>query len=201
MEGDFFCKSKRNFKWRIKFEGRASSGGSWCCSSAGSWLAALLPWSKSFKNLAVFVKWAQKGTLHVPKPQLSLSKMISNQVWVCVVPKEEAVTRIMERDSKSREEAERRVASQLSNAERVAQVSRRNSSQSTFNKQSNSLNLFSGKHGALHSLASRCDPKTSWGSSEEVTKRVGEQWWQLKKCWRWGFVGCDIWSLSEGLHN
>ena len=51
--------------------------------------------------------------------------MISNQVWVCVVPKEEAVTRIMERDSKSREEAERRVASQLSNVERVAQVSRR----------------------------------------------------------------------------
>ena len=69
--------------------------------------------------------------------------MISNQVWVCVVPKEEAVTRIMERDSKSREEAERRVASQLSNVERVAQVSRRrNSSQSTFKKQSNSLNLF-----------------------------------------------------------
>ena len=100
--------------------------------------------------------------VHTPKPPLSPSKMISNQVWVCVVPKEEAVTRIMERDSKSREEAERRVASQLSNAERVAQVSRRrNSSQSTFKKQSNSLNLFSGKHGALHSLASRCDPKTS----------------------------------------
>ena len=79
-----------------------------------------------------------------------------------MVPKEEAVTRIMERDNKSREEAERRVASQLSNAERVAQVSRReNSSQSSFKKQSNSLNLFSGEHGALHSLASRCDPKTS----------------------------------------
>ena len=79
-----------------------------------------------------------------------------------MVPKEEAVTRIMERDSKSREEAERRVASQLSNAERIAQVSRRrNSSQSTFKKQSNSFNLFSGKHGALHSLSSRCDPKTS----------------------------------------
>ena len=79
-----------------------------------------------------------------------------------MVPKEEAVTRIMERDSKSREEAERRVASQLSNAERVAQVSRRrNSSQSTLKKQSISLNQFSGKHGALHSLASRCDPKTS----------------------------------------
>ena len=74
------------------------------------------------------------------------SKMISNQVWVCVVPKEEAVTRIMERDSKSREEAERRVASQLSNAERVAQASRRrNSSQSSFKKQSDSLNHFSGK--------------------------------------------------------
>ena len=60
-----------------------------------------------------------------------------------MVPKEEAVTRIMERDSKSREEAERRIASQLSNAERVAQVSRRrNSSQSTLKKQSISLNLF-----------------------------------------------------------
>ena len=52
----------------------------------------------------------------------------------------------MERDSKSREEAERRVASQLSNAERVAQASRRrNSSQSTFKKQSDSLSHFSGK--------------------------------------------------------
>ena len=46
-----------------------------------------------------------------------------NQVWVCVVPREEAVTRIMDRDGRSREEAERRVASQLSNAERVSQAS------------------------------------------------------------------------------
>ena len=38
------------------------------------------------------------------------------QVWVCVVPREEAVIRIMERDGRSREEAERRVCSQLSNA-------------------------------------------------------------------------------------
>ena len=38
------------------------------------------------------------------------------QVWVCVVPREEAVVRIMERDGRSREEAERRVCSQLSNA-------------------------------------------------------------------------------------
>ena len=41
---------------------------------------------------------------------------IHYQVWVCVVPQEEAVTRIMDRDGKSKEEAERRVASQLSNA-------------------------------------------------------------------------------------
>ena len=47
----------------------------------------------------------------------------NNQVWVCVVPREEAVTRIMDRDGRSREEAERRVASQLSNAERVSQAS------------------------------------------------------------------------------
>ena len=38
------------------------------------------------------------------------------QVWVCVVPGEEAVSRIMDRDGRSREEAERRVGSQLSNA-------------------------------------------------------------------------------------
>ena len=100
--------------------------------------------------------------VHTPKPPLSPSKMISNQVWVCVVPKEEAVTRIMERDSKSREEAERRVASQLSNVERVAQVSkRRNSSQSTFKNNELVLIFRSGEHGALHSVASRCDPKTS----------------------------------------
>ena len=42
---------------------------------------------------------------------------------MCVVPREEAVTRIMDRDGRSREEAERRVASQLSNAKRVSQAS------------------------------------------------------------------------------
>merc|ERR1711971_1181480 len=46
-----------------------------------------------------------------------------HEVWVCVVPQEEAVTRIMDRDGKSRQEAERRVASQLSNAERVSRAS------------------------------------------------------------------------------
>ena len=52
----------------------------------------------------------------------------------------------MERDSKSREEAERRVASQLSNAERVAQASRRrNSSQSTFRNNQTVLIIFQAK--------------------------------------------------------
>merc|ERR1719278_1055968 len=46
-----------------------------------------------------------------------------HEVWVCVVPREEAVIRIMDRDGRSREEAERRVASQLSNTERVSQAS------------------------------------------------------------------------------
>jgi len=46
-----------------------------------------------------------------------------HEVWVCVVPQEEAVTRIMDRDGRSKEEAQRRVASQLSNAERVSRAS------------------------------------------------------------------------------
>lgn len=46
-----------------------------------------------------------------------------HEVWVCVVPREEAVLRIIDRDGRTREEAERRVSSQLSNAERVSWAS------------------------------------------------------------------------------
>ena len=45
-------------------------------------------------------------------------------MWVCVVPQEEAVTRIMDRDGRSKEEAERRVASQLSNAGETKAINR-----------------------------------------------------------------------------
>jgi len=42
-----------------------------------------------------------------------------HEVWVCVVPRSEAVTRIMARDGKTEEEAGRRLDSQMSNEERV----------------------------------------------------------------------------------
>jgi len=42
-----------------------------------------------------------------------------HEVWVCVVPRQEAVKRIVERDGKTEEEAERRISSQLSNQDRV----------------------------------------------------------------------------------
>lgn len=42
-----------------------------------------------------------------------------HEVWVCVVPREEAVKRIVDRDKKTEEEAGRRLDSQMSNQERV----------------------------------------------------------------------------------
>jgi len=42
-----------------------------------------------------------------------------HEVWVCVLPVEEAVDRIIHRDGKTREEAEKRINSQMSNCERV----------------------------------------------------------------------------------
>ena len=42
-----------------------------------------------------------------------------NQVWVSIVDKETAVQRIMERDQKSEDEAQKRLSSQLSNNEYV----------------------------------------------------------------------------------
>ena len=46
-----------------------------------------------------------------------------HEVWVCVVPREEAVARIMARDGKTEEEATRRIESQLSNQARVERAS------------------------------------------------------------------------------
>jgi len=45
-----------------------------------------------------------------------------HEVWVCTVPREEAVRRIVERDGKTEEEAGNRLDSQLSNAARVARA-------------------------------------------------------------------------------
>jgi len=42
-----------------------------------------------------------------------------HEVWVCVVPRQEAVKRIVERDGKTEIEADRRISSQLSNQDRV----------------------------------------------------------------------------------
>lgn len=42
-----------------------------------------------------------------------------HQVWVCIVKREEAVRRIVERDGKTQEEAERRLDSQMSTTERI----------------------------------------------------------------------------------
>jgi phosphopantetheine adenylyltransferase/dephospho-CoA kinase len=46
-----------------------------------------------------------------------------HEVWVCVVPRAEAVKRIVERDGKTESEAERRISSQLNNKERVDRAS------------------------------------------------------------------------------
>jgi len=46
-----------------------------------------------------------------------------HEVWVCVVPKAEAIKRIVERDGKSEAEAEKRIDSQLKNEERVDKAS------------------------------------------------------------------------------
>lgn len=45
-----------------------------------------------------------------------------HQVWVCIIKRQEAIQRIVERDGKSQEEAERRIDSQMSNADRVARA-------------------------------------------------------------------------------
>ena len=44
------------------------------------------------------------------------------QVWVCIIKRDEAVRRIVGRDGKSEAEAEARLASQMSNEERVAKA-------------------------------------------------------------------------------
>ena len=46
-----------------------------------------------------------------------------HEVWVCLVPRQEAIARIVARDGKTEEEAARRVDSQLSNEERVRAAS------------------------------------------------------------------------------
>ena len=69
-----------------------------------------------------------------------------------MVPQEEAVTRIMDRDGKSKEEAERRVASQLSNAGEQKTINRE-PIKPTFKCRES----FAGKHRALHPLAARGD--------------------------------------------
>lgn len=43
-----------------------------------------------------------------------------NETWVSIVPQDEAVKRIMERDKLPAEQATKRIESQLSNSERVA---------------------------------------------------------------------------------
>ncbi|XP_068247201.1 bifunctional coenzyme A synthase [Palaemon carinicauda] len=45
-----------------------------------------------------------------------------HQVWVCIIKRDEAVRRIVERDGKRNEEAERRIDSQISNEERVSRA-------------------------------------------------------------------------------
>ena len=46
-----------------------------------------------------------------------------HEVWVCMVPRQEAIKRIMERDKKTEMEAERRLDNQMSNSERVTAAS------------------------------------------------------------------------------
>lgn len=45
-----------------------------------------------------------------------------HQVWVCIIKREEAIKRIVERDGRTQEEAERRIDNQLSNKERVSRA-------------------------------------------------------------------------------
>ena len=87
---------------------------------------------------------------------------------MCVVPLEEAVSRIMDRDGRSREEAERRVGSQLSNT----------GGQKTFNFQSTFKCRagFMGKHHALHPLAARSYSEAGGGGSGEAPGGDGHQW-------------------------
>jgi len=42
-----------------------------------------------------------------------------HEVWVCLVPRDTAIQRIVERDNKTAEEAEKRIDSQMSNHDRV----------------------------------------------------------------------------------
>ncbi|XP_047486498.1 bifunctional coenzyme A synthase-like [Penaeus chinensis] len=49
-------------------------------------------------------------------------EMFCHQVWVCIIKREEAIKRIVERDARTQEEAERRIDSQLSNKERVSRA-------------------------------------------------------------------------------
>ena len=64
---------------------------------------------------AILIFFKRKGVRSVIRVRSTERDEIP-QVWVCVVPREEAVLRIMDRDGRSREEAEKRVGSQLSNA-------------------------------------------------------------------------------------
>nr|XP_045618010.1 bifunctional coenzyme A synthase-like isoform X1 [Procambarus clarkii]XP_045618011.1 bifunctional coenzyme A synthase-like isoform X1 [Procambarus clarkii] len=47
---------------------------------------------------------------------------LCHQVWVCIIKREEAICRIMERDGKTQEEAEKRIDNQMSNKDRVARA-------------------------------------------------------------------------------
>ncbi|KAK7006498.1 hypothetical protein SK128_008536, partial [Halocaridina rubra] len=49
-------------------------------------------------------------------------ELICHQIWVCVIKRDEAIRRIVERDGKTKEEAERRISYQLSNEDRVAKA-------------------------------------------------------------------------------
>lgn len=45
-----------------------------------------------------------------------------DEVWVCLIPTSEATKRIQERDGRSKEEAEKRINSQMSGKQRVNQA-------------------------------------------------------------------------------
>lgn len=47
-------------------------------------------------------------------------KTLCHEVWTCMIPREEAVARIQERDGKTKEEAEKIIQSQMSNEDIVA---------------------------------------------------------------------------------
>ena len=92
------------------------------------------------------------------------------QVWVCVVPREEAVLRIIDRDGRTREEAERRGSSQLSNAGGQKQ----SNFQSTIKFKCRAG--FMGKHRALHPLGARSYSEAGGGGSGEVPGGDEHQW-------------------------